>query len=225
MTLMLAAAPSDRVQQSAGAEQPQRARAVVVGVTTGPENLRVLEWAAAWARRSGASLHIVHAYRSSVASDHSGFVVWSNSKPVEVALALVEDAARRAKVHAPGLIVTASVKDGRTAAALLEEGQLADLIVVGRSRERRRWPWLRPLSNRMMLAAPGRVVVVNRLARGGADPWTAPDPTRELLPRSPKTSGARRASGKDSPPPMSSTTQPGGPPAPQTPVKADCEDA
>ena len=67
------------------------------------------------ASRSGASLHIVHAYRSSLASDPSGFVVWSNSNPVEVALTLVEDAARRAKVHAPGLIVTAAVKDGKTA--------------------------------------------------------------------------------------------------------------
>jgi hypothetical protein len=60
VTLMLAAAASDRVQHSAGDEPAQRACLVVVGVTTEPENLRVLEWAAAWAGRRGASLHIVH---------------------------------------------------------------------------------------------------------------------------------------------------------------------
>ena len=90
-------------------------------------------------------------------------------------------------------------------------------------------------------------MIINRLTRGGADPWTAPDSTRELVLTSPETSGGlfeeprpfAGGTGAGKPPRaqdepaegiaphlMSWTTQLGGlQPGASDAIKADCEDA
>jgi nucleotide-binding universal stress UspA family protein len=132
-----------------------------VGVDNVDDQKPAIEWAAIRAHSGGTSLRIVHAYQWPVAIDPLGLAVWLETAPVASALAVVDDAVRHARAVVPGLDVETRLRPTSPAAALLREGKRAELIVVGRSKRSRFWPWVLTVNDELVRRARGRVVVVD----------------------------------------------------------------
>ncbi|MGH1565178.1 universal stress protein [Mumia sp. DW29H23] len=142
-------------------EERLRRRPIVVGIDGTTHSALALQWATIRAFAGRTSLHVVHAYRSSVSSDPFGVVYWWDPAPLALAEQLVARAAAQARALAPTLTVTTAVRSTTAAAALIAEGREAELIVVGRSRTK----WFRPLTwsvnAKVARHARGRVVIVD----------------------------------------------------------------
>lgn len=104
-------------------------RRIVVGVDASEQSKEALRWAAQYARSTGASLDVVHAWH--VSDEHA----WLQSlpppaNPTEVArkaLAAVVD-----EVVAPGTVeVRSAVVEGHAVHVLVKAAQGAEMLVVG----------------------------------------------------------------------------------------------
>ena len=136
-------------------------RPIVVGVDNVDDQRPAIEWAAIRAHAGGTSLRIVHAYQWPIAVDPFGLAVWLETAPVASALAVVDDAVRHARAVVPGLDVETPLRPTSPAAAHQREGQRAELIVVGRSKRSRFWPWVLTVNDELVRRARGRVVIVD----------------------------------------------------------------
>ena len=108
---------------------------VVVGIDGSKTGQRALEWAAAEARRRGAALQVVHAYRTEWVYYPEYAAVRTMVMPSNLASEakqLVDAAVDRLGDLGEGLsITTQAINDPNPANVLLEHGKDADLIVVG----------------------------------------------------------------------------------------------
>lgn len=134
-------------------------RPIVVGVSDATESF-VVEWAAIRASAGGTSLRVVHAYRWPVAYDPYAVVFWTDPAPLAAALARVDQAADYARALVPGLEVSTHIEPMSPASLLLKERRRAELIVVGRSRPSRFWPWVLTVNDVIVRRAKGRAVIV-----------------------------------------------------------------
>jgi nucleotide-binding universal stress UspA family protein len=93
--------------------------------------------------------------------DPIGLIPFWYVEPREAATQLLEEAVEYARWQAPTLQVSTSLHFMDPAAALVEEGRTAQLIVLGRNRWRRGPRWLhRSVSAQVERGARGRVVLV-----------------------------------------------------------------
>jgi nucleotide-binding universal stress UspA family protein len=140
---------------------PATTRPILVGVDGSDTSTLALEWAAVRALAGHTSLHIVHVIRIRTWLDPYGLVPLWDMESRQVAERLLNEAALRARRRAPQLQITTRLRGPDPAAALLDEGRRAELIVLGR----RHWPprtgWLSPsVTTRVARRARGRVVIV-----------------------------------------------------------------
>ncbi len=115
---------------SAGNSQPR----VVVGVDPSDEARAALEWALLYAARLAASVDVVHGWQS------EREYVWLNTVPApddptgtarQAVEKLVADARTATAIDEGKVPVTIHVIEGRPVRILLDQGQGADLLVLG----------------------------------------------------------------------------------------------
>jgi nucleotide-binding universal stress UspA family protein len=136
-------------------------RPILVGVDGSAASTRALEWATVRAYAGHTSLHIVHVVRIHVWLDPCGLTACLAIEPSELAEQVLDQATLCARYFAPQLQISSKLCGTDPAAALLDEGRTAELIVLGRSHGRRRTGWLHPsVSARVARRARGRVVIV-----------------------------------------------------------------
>ena len=135
-------------------------RPILVGVDGSAASSRALEWAAVRAVAGRTSLHIVHVVQAHVCLDPCGLIHSWNVEPREVAQQVLDEASWSALSIAPGLQISTRLRAFDRAAALLDEGRRAELIVLGRGHDRRGTEWLH-LARRVARRARGRVVIVS----------------------------------------------------------------
>jgi len=133
---------------------------IVVGIDGSAGSQRALEWAVVRAAAGQTSLRIVHAVGLPEPMDPCGYACWWDPGLVENAHEVLEGAARAAHAQAPELLVTTSLLARAPAVALLREGRLAELIVLGRSRPGRLGFRIRSVNAAVVRGARGRVVIV-----------------------------------------------------------------
>ena len=97
---------------------------IVVGIDGSEESMRALDWAAAEADRSGASLEIQTAYEPGYEFITHDEVQRSMARIIEEAMARVQ------KVH-PGLATVSGTHEAPPATVLIDASEGADLLVVG----------------------------------------------------------------------------------------------
>jgi nucleotide-binding universal stress UspA family protein len=137
-------------------------RKIVVGIDGSPESMHALDWAYDEAERSGAELDVVHAW-------HYPYPV-SDESPREVRKPMETDATRELEASVSSLVerhrdgnvhVRSHLYEASPVDALLEEGNDADLIVVGcRGRGGLRSRLLGSVSRTTVQQAPCPVAVV-----------------------------------------------------------------
>jgi len=145
---------------------------ILVGVNGSTASARALEWAVVRAVAGHTRLHVVHALGSSNWMDPYGLslcwpMTWCpaaywGAEPGDAAEQLLHDAAQWAREYEPTLQISTRLRKMEPAAALLEEGLGAELIVVGRGHNRAwtLWPGA-DVASQVALRAPGRVIVVS----------------------------------------------------------------
>jgi nucleotide-binding universal stress UspA family protein len=137
-------------------------RPVVVGVTGSAASTRALEWATVRAFAGHTSLHIVNVVHKRLWFDPGALIASWYIEPREIAEQVLYEAIRCARYHAPQLQISTRLCYTDPAAALLDEGRTAELIVLGHSRRRRLAGWLdRSVTRRVSRRARGRVVIVS----------------------------------------------------------------
>ncbi len=108
---------------------PAPAGAVVVAVDGSSLADEALRWAAAYATRTGAPLHVVHAFVYVHAM--GGYAVFDPADPEELGGKVCEDAVSVVRAGYPDLPVTAEVRLGPAAPQLLKAAKDAAAIVLG----------------------------------------------------------------------------------------------
>ncbi|GAA1731397.1 universal stress protein [Isoptericola hypogeus] len=109
-----------------------RPEVVLVGVDGSAASLHALDWAAAYARRTGWGLHVVCSYSLpsfTAASLDGGYAALDDSAIQEGAKAVLAEA--QARVAGAGVPVTATVASGDAAGVLVEQSREHALAVVG----------------------------------------------------------------------------------------------
>ncbi len=105
---------------------------VLVGVDGSPPSLVALDWAGAYAKAHGASLHLVCAYSVpsfTAAAMDGGYAALDDTAIAAGARAVLDEALER--VAPLGVPATSSVATGDAAAVLVELSREAELAVVG----------------------------------------------------------------------------------------------
>jgi nucleotide-binding universal stress UspA family protein len=116
-------------------------RSILVAVNGGLSGWPALDWAAAEASAHHSDLRIMHAIswpRWGIDPLGELALDWCNSNAPERGARILEEAAERARVTAPGTRITTHLEAGETAAAILMAGSNDTLIVVGSRQTRRR---------------------------------------------------------------------------------------
>jgi nucleotide-binding universal stress UspA family protein len=103
---------------------------IVVGVDASEESKEALRWAARYARLTGASLEVVHAWR--LADEHA----WLQSLPppagpTDVARDALKKVVEEVVGPLPSIEVGTAVVEGHAAKALTEAAKGATMLVVG----------------------------------------------------------------------------------------------
>ena len=148
---------------------PVPAGAVVVGVDGSPLANEALAWAAAEAERSGAPLHVAHAFMH-VAST-GGFGAYDPGIPEDFADEVLREAVERVRTGHPELSVTAEVRHGPAAPQLIKAAKDARLIVLGAGGYGRvSGAILGSVSQQVAMHAACPVVVVRGRAERGEQP-------------------------------------------------------
>lgn len=143
--------PGDRAQRSS----------IVVGVDGSAAGEIALDWAVIRAHAGNGSLRIVNVVRLPIVWDPYGVALWWGTAPLEMAQQIVDRAADRARSLSPGLSVSTGVRIGGTAGGILHEAKNAELIVLGRSRQRGSIMRMFPTVNAQVARrTPGRLVIV-----------------------------------------------------------------
>ena len=103
---------------------------IIVGVDGSPDSERALQWAANYARRSGAPLHAVTTWELPTVYGPAAMVSWESSESMErQALAVLTDSVRSALGE--DAEVAQRTERGHPSEVLVEMGQDAQLLVVG----------------------------------------------------------------------------------------------
>ncbi|AEG45282.1 universal stress protein [Isoptericola variabilis] len=150
-----------------------RPEVVLVGVDGSAASLHALDWATAYARRVGWSLHMVCSYSLpsfTAASLDGGYAALDDTAIQEGAKAVLAEA--QARVADSGVRVTATVATGDAAGVLVEMSKEHGLAVVG---TRGRGGFTERLLGTVSSALPAHshcptVVVPHRAAEGADDP-------------------------------------------------------
>ncbi|MFJ2822003.1 universal stress protein [Streptomyces toxytricini] len=103
-------------------------RAIAVGVDGSTESLAAADWAAREAALRGTPLRIVHAW---LWQPLDVPVVQDEESQARSADAVLREASKRVADRFPDLPVTAEVKSAGAVAALLEEGERSQMLVLG----------------------------------------------------------------------------------------------
>ena len=108
---------------------PENGHRIVVGVDGSAPSERALEWAAAEAQRSGASLHVVCAWVFPMAY---GYAFTTTVHDVhQAAQDVIDRALARLSELAPGVSVSGETTEQMPGPALVAASKGADLLVVG----------------------------------------------------------------------------------------------
>ncbi len=143
---------------------PAPAGAVVVGVDGSALSAAAVRWAAGEAERTGAPLHVVHAFVYFHAM--GGYAVMDRADPDEIGGEVCAAAVEQARAEHPDLAVTGEVRVGPAAPQLLKAAREASMIVLGaRGHGRVGGMLVGSVSQQVALHARCPVVVV----RGQAD--------------------------------------------------------
>ncbi len=150
-----------------------RPEVVLVGVDGSAASLHALDWATAYARRVGWSLHMVCSYSLpsfTAASLDGGYAALDDTAIQEGAKAVLAEA--QARVADSGVPVTATVATGDAAGVLVEMSKEHGLAVVG---TRGRGGFTERLLGTVSSALPAHahcptVVVPHRASEGSVDP-------------------------------------------------------
>ena len=133
----------------------------MVGVDGSAASDRALAWAAVRAFAGDTSLHIVYVVQTRVWFDPCGHTAFVDIESPERAQQILGEAVRSARSHVPWVQVTTQVRGADRATALVDEGRLAELIVLGRNRRRRTIGWFdASVTAQVARRASGRVVIV-----------------------------------------------------------------
>ena len=103
---------------------PSTTHRIVVGVDGSEHSMAALEWAAAQAQPSGATLEIVAAFGP-------GYQFLSRSDANQCMRDDIAEAMVRAETLAPDVVITSTTFEGPPETVLISEGADADLLVVG----------------------------------------------------------------------------------------------
>lgn len=104
---------------------------VVVGVDGSENSLAALQWAGAYAARTGSVIRAINAWELPMVADISGMMPIPDQRMiVDAANAILDEAIRKAEL-APDITVIREVIAG-SAETLLERAKSASLMVVGR---------------------------------------------------------------------------------------------
>src|SRR3954447_25898707 len=133
---------------------------VLVGVDGSPASVRALEWATVRAVAGHTSLHIVHAFPTTVWIYPYGMTPCWDDASIQCAKQVLADAVACARRHDSHVPISTSLRGAHPAAALVDEGRDAELIVLGRRHGRRGRGWPTSVTHRVAGRARGRVVVV-----------------------------------------------------------------
>ena len=102
---------------------------IVVGVDGSPAAHNALDWAANEAQLRGATLEIDHVWNLPNLG-YGGFITQLDDFEND-AKVLLEQISTRARQNYPDLVIETNLLQGPTAPALIDRGQVADLLVVG----------------------------------------------------------------------------------------------
>ena len=100
------------------------AHRIVVGVDGSDESLRALDWAAAQAERTGATLDIHTAYEP-------GYTFITHDEVERTMDRLIAEAATRVSGAHPTVTTSSGTHEDSPATVLIEAGEGADLLVIG----------------------------------------------------------------------------------------------
>ena len=102
---------------------------IVVGVDGSPASHKALDWAANEAQLRGSTLEIDHVWNLPNLG-YGGFITQLDDFEND-AKVLLEQISTRARQNYPDLVIETNLLQGPTAPALIERGQVADMLVVG----------------------------------------------------------------------------------------------
>jgi nucleotide-binding universal stress UspA family protein len=137
-------------------------RPILVGVSGSAASRIALDWATVRAQAGQTALVVMHAVQWPRLVDPYGFVGFSPPVSLDVGQELLDEAVLRAQAGAPSLKVFARLRVGSPTQALLHEGQVAELIVLGRSKP----TWVHgvcawTVGSRVARSAGGHVIFVS----------------------------------------------------------------
>jgi nucleotide-binding universal stress UspA family protein len=194
-------------------------RPILVGVDGSAASTRALEWATVRAYAGHTSLHIVHVVRAHVWLDPRGLTACLAIEPRELAQQVLDEATLCARYYAPQLQISSKLCGTDPAAALLDEGRTAELIVLGRrSHGRRGTGWLTP-SRSSPLVQPAPSPASTETLPAGLERLTRP--RRTLTPPAPGNTAAATPSATPAPPWLGPTRAAPRQPAPTSPPKSE----
>jgi nucleotide-binding universal stress UspA family protein len=140
---------------------------ILVAVDGNSRSWDALDWAAAEAAARGSDLSIIHVFSWPFIVDASGLLAaaWDASVQ-EAAEHILNEAVRHARLVAPTVRISTRLQAGARVQEVLREDRHDALIVLGRSRPKRRFPRLHPtMSDQVARQAHCAVALV-----GLADP-------------------------------------------------------